>query len=305
MEKVLVTGAAGFIGSRLVKALVANAENVMGLDALNKNLASGNVVGLGSITNLMPMDVRLLCCDISDQLELRRIFSSWKPSVVFHMAAISDTRCKDEQAIWKVNVEAFEAICDLCCDYGAKLVYASSASGYKIQDGELTFGRSFDTLYAYTKYINECTAQRYMKEHALETWGFRFFNVYGNGEIMKGSTASVATQILTSIKNFQEFKLFADSWTTYRDFICIEDVVRVLLDFKRFSPGIYDLGTGNPASFGEISDYIKSLFSDSYIYSLVKNPYVGKYQTMTRADMNWLYEYEPDFGLSQFGRELI
>ena len=65
------------------------------------------------------------------------------------MAAISDTRCKDEETIWKVNVEAFEYIRNLCCEYKSDLIYASSASGYKEVNGGMTFGDSFDTLYAY------------------------------------------------------------------------------------------------------------------------------------------------------------
>ena len=105
----------------------------------------------------------------------------------------------------------------------------------------------------------------------------------------------MATQILNTIKNAGDFKLFSDSWSTYRDFICIEDVVRIILEYARLKPGVYDLGTGYPVSFGAISDYIKKRFGDEYIYTLIDNPYTGNYQKMTQADMSWLRNYMPEY----------
>ena len=116
--------------------------------------------------------------------------------------------------------------------------------------------------------------------------GFRYFNVYGEGEEHKGDQASPISKFTKQAKENDIIKIFEDSEYAFRDFVCVEDVVDVVLDNTAGS-GIYDVGTGNPISFNEVAELIaKKEGAEIEVIPFPKH-LEGKYQEYTCADTSW------------------
>lgn len=289
MSKIIVTGAAGFIGSSFTKHLLKTLPNleILCIDSLDKPLTKQKTVGLGSLSNLSPLNINFKLLDIGKKDQLKELVEYFNPEKIFHFAALSDTRCIDEEAIYNSNILGFENISNLCLENSIDLIFSSSASGYMWNDNEKSFGKSFDTLYAYSKFLNEEYAKK-LNSKGLKSWGFRFFNVYGKNEEAKGNTSSVINQIIQHVKEKKVFNLFSDSWDTKRDFVYIDDINNILSKYAQIPNGIYDLGSGEARSFGDVADIIKSLLKEKCNYKLINNPYKEKYQKFTLADMSWI-----------------
>jgi ADP-L-glycero-D-manno-heptose 6-epimerase len=116
--------------------------------------------------------------------------------------------------------------------------------------------------------------------------GFRYFNVYGNGESNKGDQASPVSKFSKQVKEKGKLKLFEGSDSMFRDFICVDDVVDIVLNNKKDS-GIYDLGTSDPVTFKYVADcIIKKYGGEIEIIPFPKN-LIGKYQNFTCAQKEW------------------
>ena len=120
---------------------------------------------------------------------------------------------------------------------------------------------------------------------------FRYFNVYGNGEDHKGDQASPISKFTKQIKETGKLSLFKGSNKFLRDFICVDDVVNVVLN-NNASSGIYDLGTGNPISFKEVAELIAKKEGGEIELIPFPDYLKNKYQTHTCADMNWIGDYK-------------
>ncbi len=299
MRKVIVTGSAGFIGSNFTKYFLRNFPNteILCIDSLDKPLSKQQTIGLGSLANLSPMVINFKLLDIGNKNELNEVVANFSPQKIFHFAALSDTRCVDEEAIYKTNILGFENISNICFENSIDLIFSSSASGYMWQDGKKSFGKSFDTLYAYSKFLNEEYAKK-LNSFGLKSWGFRFFNVYGKQENSKGNTSSVINQMLHYVKEDKVFNLFSDSWETKRDFVYVDDINNIISKYDKLPTGIYDLGSGVTRSFGEIADIMKYHLKERFKYQLINNPYKEKYQQYTLADMRWTNLYKLDIKLT-------
>jgi len=121
--------------------------------------------------------------------------------------------------------------------------------------------------------------------------GFRYFNVYGNGEEHKGDQASPISKFTKQIRETGKLKLFKGSDKFLRDFICVDDVVDIVL-YNRAESGIYDLGTGTPISFQEVAELVAEKEKGEIEYIDFPEHLKGKYQTNTKADMKWLGNYK-------------
>jgi len=212
----------------------------------------------------------------------RQTFNDWKKvELIIHQGAISSTTCTNLQAIHHFNVEFTEWICQQAIKHQIPIKYASSASVY---------GNTSDTInplnyYAISKVIGDYWVQDHMDEFKL-VQGFRYFNVYGDGEEDKGDQASPVSKFTKQIKEDGKLKLFEGSDKFLRDFICVDDIAEIVLNNDKPS-GIYDLGTSNPVSFQKVAECVVKKYNGEIEYVPFPDHLEGKYQDYTCAKKEW------------------
>lgn len=252
---IVVTGAAGFIGSRLVDKLIENKfMDIVLVDDFNKseklyNLANKNLL------NKIHRD------NFSNWIDYNHKFIE----IIFHIGARTDTTEFDYSVFEKLNVNYSKMIWNKCCEYGIPLIYASSAATYGM--GELGFNDNIDPyllkpLNPYGISKNEFDKWAVAQIEKPYFWaGFKFFNVYGPGEYHKKRMASVVFHAYNQIKKTGKLLLFKSHNPNFkdgeqkRDFVFVDNVVDVLLYFMKLRKynGIYNLGTGKARSFNELA----------------------------------------------------
>ena len=215
-----------------------------------------------------------------------RTFNEWhKVELILHQGAISDTTCTNLKAINHFNVEFTQWLFEQAIRYQIPIKYASSASVYGNQQGII----NPLNYYAISKVIMDYWAQDHLDEFKL-VQGFRYFNVYGEGEDHKEDQASPVHKFTQQVKDVGALKLFEGSDKFLRDFICVDDIVDIVLNNDKPS-GIYDLGTSNPTSFQEVGELIAEKYSGIIIYISFPEHLKGKYQTYTCAKKEWDYKF--------------
>ena len=303
----IVTGAAGFIGSKLVEAL--NRAGVSEIIAVD-NLENGEKVP------------NLAACEIEDYLDkrdfLQRLIANQFDDAieaVLHQGACSDTMQTDGRYVMDNNYRYSRELLDWCQDEEVPLLYASSASVYGA-------GREFReeraceaplNAYAYSKFLFDQHVRRRLGGRTAQIAGFRYFNVYGPNEAHKGRMASVAYHAFNQFMDQGSVKLFVGSdgyadGDQRRDFIHIDDVVNVNLYFleHRELSGIFNCGTGRAQSFndvargvvngvraarGEAALELRDMVAQGLIeYIPFPAQLAGKYQSFTEADLSLLRE---------------
>ena len=209
-------------------------------------------------------------------------FTEWsKVKLIIHQGAISSTTCTDIELLINTNVAFTEWLFKRAIKYKIPVKYASSASVY---------GNTSDTInplnyYAITKVITDYWVQDNIDRFKL-IQGFRYFNVYGDGEDHKGDQASPVHKFTKQIKDTGALKLFEGSDKFLRDFICVDDVVNIVFNNDKPS-GIYDLGTSNPTSFQEVGELVAKKYNGTIEYIPFPEHLEGKYQEYTRAKKEW------------------
>ena len=314
---ILVTGAAGFIGSYMVGYLNRRGyNNLIIVDEFNEEEKEPNYLKKNFIA----------------QIERKNLFG-WldrnpgAPHFVFHLGARTDTTEFDYSIHEKLNVEYSQQIWEYCANNHVPLIYASSAATYG--SGELGYKDDHDLIeklkplnpYGISKNEFDKWALRQSRENQPPFWaGLKFFNVYGANEYHKGRMASVVFHAFNQIQKGGKVKLFRSHNPLYkdgeqlRDFIYIDDVVSVMywmMETMGNRPwaigknGIYNLGTGRARTF---KDLVTAIF-----HSLDLEPnieYVDtpedireKYQYFTQAEMNKLRKagYEKEFSSLERG----
>ncbi|MBK6630912.1 MAG: ADP-glyceromanno-heptose 6-epimerase [Betaproteobacteria bacterium] len=311
----IVTGAAGFIGSNLVKAL-----NERGVSDI---IAVDNLTKADKYRNLVD-------CEIADYLDKNEFIDAVAAGefdgavdAVLHQGACSDTMEHNGQYMMANNYRYSLELLDFCLDQEVPFLYASSASVY---GGGRVFqeSREFEAplnVYGYSKFLFDQVVRRRLAEtdfHA-QVAGFRYFNVYGPREQHKGRMASVAFHFFNQYQAEGKVKLFegCDGYGNgeqRRDFVFIDDVVKVNLHFlDQGASGIFNLGTGRAQSFndvavatvnacraaqGEAALSLAELRGRGMIeYIAFPEALKGKYQSYTEADIGLLREagYEAPF----------
>ncbi|MEN9711875.1 MAG: ADP-glyceromanno-heptose 6-epimerase, partial [Pseudomonadota bacterium] len=251
--KIVVTGAAGFIGSNIVKGLNAKGiDNIIAVDDLTDGDKFRNLADL-KIADYVDKDVFY-------DLLAENAFG--KVEAVFHEGACSDTMERDGKFMMDNN---YSVSCDLfntCQQAGTRLIYASSAATY---GGSDTFRETPEfelplNVYGYSKLLFDQRMRRECGENfkrlRRQVVGFRYFNVYGPREQHKGRMASVAFHQFNQFKAEGKVKLFGeyggyDAGAQMRDFVFIDDVVAVNLWFLEHpeQSGIFNLGSGRAQPF--------------------------------------------------------
>lgn len=302
---VVVTGAAGFIGSNLVKALNARGESDI--------IAVDNLAQADKFRNLVD-------CDIADYVDkedfLARVMNGDFDddiAAVFHEGACSDTTASDGRYMLRNNYRYSVMLLEHCQDNDIPFLYASSAAVY----GAGTVFREEHAneaplnVYGYSKALFDQHVRRLLPERTAQIAGFRYFNVYGPREAHKGRMASVAYHFFQQYRHDGRVRLFQGSGglrdgEQRRDFIHVDDVVAVNLEFydRGDRSGIFNVGTGNAAAFnavahatinacrsiaGEPPRAFDDLVRDGTItYVPMPDALHDKYQSFTQADLTRL-----------------
>jgi ADP-L-glycero-D-manno-heptose 6-epimerase len=217
-------------------------------------------------------------------------FDKWdQVSLILHQGAISSTIEKNIRTLHHNNVEFTLFLFEKAIQYQIPVKYASSASVYGNQTKKLKVINPLN-YYAITKLqIDYFVLDNLEKFKSIQ--GFRYFNVYGDGEEHKGDQASPVSKFTKQIRETGKLKLFKGSDKFLRDFICVDDVVNIVLN-NNIESGIYDLGTGTPISFQEVAELVAEKEKGEIEYIDFPEHLKGKYQDYTCADMKWIGDYK-------------
>lgn len=248
---IIVTGAAGFIGSNLVHALNRRGErDIVAVDNLSRADKFHNLVD----------------CEIADYLDkqelLARLPRLGPVRAIFHQGACSDTMESDGRYMMENNFRYSQSLLEFAAERRIPFVYASSAAVYggsKQFVEEREFERPLN-VYGYSKFLFDQAVRRRMPSMRSQVVGLRYFNVYGPRESHKGRMASVAFHNFNQFRAQGKVQLFGawDGWEAggqSRDFIHVDDVVAVNLHFfdNPGSSGIFNLGTGRAQPFNDVA----------------------------------------------------
>jgi ADP-L-glycero-D-manno-heptose 6-epimerase len=299
---IVVTGAAGFIGSNIVRALNARGERQI--------IAVDNLARAEKIRNLAD-------CDIADFLDkdefLVRLHDgdfTYDISAVIHQGACSDTMETDGRYVMRNNYRYSVTLLDYCQEQEIPFLYASSASVYGAGNAfrEERACEAPLNVYAYSKFLFDQYVRGLGHDRSAQVAGLRYFNVYGMREQHKGRGSSVAWHFFNQLRSEGKVRLFEGSGgyangEQRRDFVLVDDVVRAnlwLLDHPDVS-GIFNAGTGRAQSFNDVAAAVLNAESKGpprtaaewveagrIEYIPFPAALAGKYQSFTEADLTRL-----------------
>ncbi|AXX86621.1 ADP-L-glycero-D-mannoheptose-6-epimerase [Malaciobacter marinus] len=291
-KTILITGAAGFIGSNLAFYFQENFPdaNVIALDCFRsgQTFSNGNLKSFGHFKNLIGFKGTVISGDINDTDLLKRLAIQYSFDYIFHQAAISDTTVSEQDLMIKTNVNAYEELLKIAINHNANMVYASSGATYGDASSPQTVGKEAPSnVYGFSKLMMDNISYSYInKKPNISIVGLRYFNVYGPREFYKNKTASTVVQFGHQLLKGNAPKLFEGSDKILRDFIYIEDVIQA--NIKACAPlksGVYNIGTGKARSFQAIADILQKELGTNFETQYIPNPYIGQYQFHTEANM--------------------
>lgn len=276
--KVLITGAAGFIGFHLTRRLLKNGNEVVGIDNLNdyypvslkyarlkeNGIQESNIIQGHAVTSFKYDNYKFIRIDIEDRENLKLLFSKENFDVVVNLAAQAGVRYSIENpyAYIQSNVVGFLNLLECARHYPVKhFVYASSSSVYggntKTPFSEDDCVDSPVSLYAATKKSNELMAHVYSKLYGIPTTGLRFFTVYG-----PWGRPDMAPMLFTkAILAGEPIRVF-NNGNLSRDFTYIDDIIEGVIRIINYVPNgeipaeVYNIGCGHPES---LMDFIHTI----------------------------------------------
>ncbi|MBK6676096.1 MAG: ADP-glyceromanno-heptose 6-epimerase [Rhodocyclaceae bacterium] len=301
----IVTGACGFIGANIVKAL-----NERGVTEV---IAVDNLKKADKFRNLTD-------CEIADYLDKEEFLDLVEAGqfdgavdAIFHEGACSDTMETDGRYMMANNYRYSSSLLDFCLDQEVPYLYASSASVY---GGGRVFQEAREhegplNVYGYSKFLFDQIVRKHLADASSQVVGFRYFNVYGPREQHKGRMASVAFHHFHQYRETGKVKLFEGcdghgDGEQSRDFVYVEDVVKVNMFFldNPGKSGIFNLGTGRAQPFNDVAVAtvnacraldrqpplsLRDMVAQGIVeYIEFPEALRGKYQSFTQADVGKL-----------------
>ncbi|MCC6577046.1 MAG: ADP-glyceromanno-heptose 6-epimerase [Flavobacteriales bacterium] len=291
---IIVTGAAGFIGSALIGELLrAGWQDIVAVDDHSRADKAANLEGK----------------ELTARVE-RDEFFSWldrnekQVQFIFHLGARTDTTLFDKAVFDELNVRYSQRMWEACVKYGIPLVYASSAATYGggehgYNDADDTLPYKLHPLNPYGESKNEFDKWALQQEKKPFFWaGLKFFNVFGPNEYHKGRMASVVFHAFNQIQASGGMKLFRSHRPDYkdgeqlRDFVYVKDLCQVcmfLMEHRKDS-GLYNLGSGRARTFLDLARATFAAMGKPESITFVDTPadIRDKYQYHTEADMRKL-----------------
>ncbi|MBI4042660.1 MAG: ADP-glyceromanno-heptose 6-epimerase [Deltaproteobacteria bacterium] len=296
MQRIIVTGGAGFVGSNLTLALQAkhpDAEIIV-MDDFRS----------GHFANLRGFQGDLLSVNVADPGWERHFPKG--VDAIFHLASITDTTIMDQKAMVYDNAEGFRRILDFAASDSIPVIYASSAATYGKEDAHRAMPEEQpaapENVYAFSKVILDNLARIYAKVNPkMKIVGLRYFNVYGPRESHKGKASSMIYQLACQMKGDQAPRIFKFG-EQKRDFVYVEDIVAgTMAALHARQSGIYNLGSGEARSFNDVISALNRALRLSFKPEYFDNPYPF-YQNFTQADISRArgdLGYQPKFPLEE------
>lgn len=287
---IVVTGAAGFIGSCLVSRLLELGRGpVVAVDNRFSPDKARNLDGKAVAERIPRAELPAFLAARGDEVE-----------VIFHLGARTDTLEKDPELLATLNQRCSQNLWRFCAERGLPFLYASSAATYGL--GERGFVDShavvpeLTPLNPYGDSKNEFDIWALAQDQAPPLWaGLKFFNVYGPNESHKGRMASVILHAWRQIRETGRVALFrshrddiADGHQS-RDFIYVKDVLEMILHLESARPasGLYNIGTGEARSFLDLATATFAALELEPAIDYIDTPASirAQYQYFTEADM--------------------
>ena len=290
---IVVTGAAGFIGSVLISTLINEGfDRIVAVDDFSKKEKAGNWADK-KITAFVE----------------RSVFFEWfedhqqEVDFVFHIGARTDTTEFDVSIFDELNLNYTRKVWQLCSKYEIPLVYASSAATYGMGEhgykDDHHIVEQLEPLNPYGRSKNDFDRWALAQTETPPFWaGMKFFNVYGPNEYHKGRMASVIFHAYNQMKDKGEVKLFKSHRPDFedgmqlRDFVYVKDVAQVLIFMMTNEPesGLYNLGTGKARSFLHLAKatFKAAGMEENIVFVDTPADIRDKYQYFTEADMEKL-----------------
>lgn len=304
MQQIVVTGAAGFIGSNLARRLNADGHtNLILVDEFGTPAKNKNLQGL----------------HYTQKIE-RDLFVEWftenseEVAFVFHLGARTDTAEFNFRVLDSLNLSYSKSLWEICTIKQVPLLYASSAATYGV--GEKGFSDEHSVIHDLKPLNPYGLSKQLFDLYVLEQketppfWcGLKFFNVYGPHEYHKGRMASVVLHAYRQIKETGMVKLFQSHNPNFkngeqlRDFIHVDDIVNICLFFHQLATGkevfndingIYNAGTGKARTFIDLVNAIFAALNLPANIEFIPIPtdIRDKYQYYTQAEMTKLIDLE-------------
>ena len=292
--RIVITGAAGFIGSQLLKALAAQFP-ISALLAVDHPLRDARAENLKVAPGVRFLDHQPLLAALEAGIIA--------PEVIFHLGACSSTTETSWDYLADNNLRYSQRLWSWCAANKARYLYASSAATYG--DGEKGFDDAADldslqplNLYGKSKHDFDLWVRDQARAGVpgpTQCVGFKFFNVFGPGESHKGRMASMVFHGFHQIRASGRVRLFQSHREGYadggqlRDFIYVKDVVQVVLAFaaRPEVSGLFNLGTGQARSFRDLMEatFVALGRSPEIEYVPMPEDLRGRYQYFTQATM--------------------
>jgi len=297
---VIVTGAAGFVGANLVRALNEQGQTDI--------VAVDNLTRADKFRNLVDCEI----ADYLDKEDFRALVARGavaRPQIVFHQGACSDTMESNGRYMLDNNFRYSLELLDWCQAQKVPFIYASSASVYGLGPvyAEAREHEKPLNVYGYSKFLFDQIVRRRLPSFEAPVIGLRYFNVYGPREAHKGRMASVAFHHFHQFRADGKVRLFEGSHgygagEQRRDFIHVGDAVAVNLFFaERPATGIYNVGTGRAQPFNDVAltvvnalraiggepplSLTEAVARQRIEYVPFPEALRGKYQAYTQADL--------------------
>ena len=297
MNRVLVTGAAGFIGSQLCDRLQKRGLTVKGFDNFNNHLYTPSL----KRDRMVHFDIDIWGCDLRDELKVEALLREFKPDTIVHLAAMAGVRDSlgKEKSYHQNNIDATQNLIDTCKKHlpDTRIVYASTSCVYAGSPVPWVEGKETGkqlNAYGYTKWANECQ----MQSSGLDTVGLRFFTVYGPwgrpDMALFDFTKNILDEKEITVYNYGDMK---------RDFTYVEDIldgIEIVLDNTDIESGeIFNIGRGEQVALMDFINEIEKNTGKDAIKNLAPKHPADTLETWSDTTKLQALGYQPKVSIAE------